>query len=450
MSQPEPPLDVSVAGLAPVRSAEPDRIESRAPTTPSATAAAAVPATATGHDHHARFLRPDTKLPALGTRYFLILCALYAIVLAVGVGLGWLIHAGVAGRAEARTIIVHDPARRDPLAPAAVFPWDEQPYPAFPIPPYAQHLKGVTIVLDPGHVGQSLVGKGADWKRGPTGLREQEPNLRVALALRDFLTAAGARVILTRTRDLPGTLPDAEDLADRARIANAASADLLVSIHHNAAGNEGANFTTIYYHDDGATSPASLDAARYLVQGIADGLRLDRSVPDPIRSDRSIYKSGGFGLLRHARVPAVLCESSFHTNREEEERLRDPIYNRREAYGMFLGIARWAQMGLPRVELVSPEDGSAVRGELLVFQLDDGLTRRDGKGPGATRLLEDSIRVELGGRRLSRETFDGPRGLLNVRIPMDAKPGNASLFVDFENLYGQHVLNPAIELRIRK
>lgn len=387
--------------------------------------------------------------PHRDTRHILIVCGLYAAVLGGGIGIGWLFHAGCAARPEPRTIIVHDPEKRYPLAAAEEFPWTEQPYPAFPIPPYAQHLKGVVVVLDPGHIGQSEKGRGADWKRGPTGLREQEPNLRVTQHLREFLVAAGARVILTRERDIPGTRSDAEDLADRARIANEAQADLLVSIHHNAADNAAANFTTVYFHSDANASPASLDAARYLVQGIGDALRLERHVPDPIRTDLTLYKNG-FGVLRQTRVPAVLCESSFHSNAEEEERLRDPVYNRREAYGMFLGIARWAQMGLPRVQLVSPEDGSAARGDTLVIQLDDGLTRRDGKGPGATRILPASLRIELDGRPLARESLDRPRGRLAVKIPPDAPTGEVTLFVDFENLYGQHVLHPVIELNIAR
>ena len=54
---------------------------------------------------------------------------------------------------------------------------------------YRPALLGRTLFLDPGHGGEDRV------NRGPTGdAIEADVNLRVGLALRDFLTAAGARV----------------------------------------------------------------------------------------------------------------------------------------------------------------------------------------------------------------------------------------------------------------
>ena len=54
----------------------------------------------------------------------------------------------------------------------------------FDPPPYTRHLKGFKICLDPGHGGQGHV---PDYKRGPTGVREAEVNLRVAFHLREML-----------------------------------------------------------------------------------------------------------------------------------------------------------------------------------------------------------------------------------------------------------------------
>ena len=56
-------------------------------------------------------------------------------------------------------------------------------------PAVAEHLRGVKIVLDPGHVGQR---ERDGFKVGPTGLREAVVNLAVAKYLREFLEAAGA------------------------------------------------------------------------------------------------------------------------------------------------------------------------------------------------------------------------------------------------------------------
>ena len=75
----------------------------------------------------------------------------------------------------------------------------EQQIPSYiEIPPHARHLKGFKICLDPGHGGQAHV---PDYKRGPTGLREAEVNLQVALYLREILQKVGVTVIMTRLDD---------------------------------------------------------------------------------------------------------------------------------------------------------------------------------------------------------------------------------------------------------
>src|SRR5436309_6879710 len=54
-------------------------------------------------------------------------------------------------------------------------------------------LRGRTIAVDPGHPPVGAM--------GPTGLREADANLGVALALQRILERAGARVVMTRTTD---------------------------------------------------------------------------------------------------------------------------------------------------------------------------------------------------------------------------------------------------------
>jgi hypothetical protein len=76
----------------------------------------------------------------------------------------------------------------------------------YPVPLYAKYLKGVRICLNPGHGGDAHQ---RGFKRGPTGVREAEMNLRVALFLRDLLEHVGAEVLMTRTEDVDFTLPAA-------------------------------------------------------------------------------------------------------------------------------------------------------------------------------------------------------------------------------------------------
>ncbi len=336
-------------------------------------------------------------------------------------------------------VILPDPG----VARGADYPWSRQAPPEFPIPPYAEHLRGVKITLDPGHGGRGDI---PGYKRGPTGLREAEVNLRVAMFLRDFLREVGAEVTLTRDSDRYLHKENSHDLRARAEVANRASADLFISIHHNAAGNPKANYSAVFYHGDADHSPASLCAARYLVAGLADALRLETQLPCPILSDENMYEEG-FGVLRAARGPALLTEASFYTHPEEETRLRDPVYNRREAYGLFLGLARWAHAGLPRIRLIEPADGVWKAGESIVIGLDDGLRGRGGWGKDRVRILQDSFSVKVNDAWTS---FSVDPALTRMTIaPPDVRSGAFRVRVDFENVFGQRVLNPEISLKAR-
>ncbi len=339
-----------------------------------------------------------------------------------------------------------------------------------PIPPYAEFLEGVKICLDPGHGGDAHK---RGYKRGGTGVREAEMNLRVAKYLRALLTEAGAEVLLTREEDVDLSL------ADRAAIANDWGADLFISLHHNAIGGKPqVNRTTVWYHNDVDYRPSNLDLARYLCYGLYDSIALPQITGIPLHSDQLMYDSG-FGILRHADVTAALCESSFFTNPEEEQRLRDPDYNLLEAHGLFIALAKYAAAGLPRAYLVEPEDavigsaaviprsasneesGSGAEQTIpsepgpvgrpgLVFELDDGLRARKSWGADRQMILTDSITVHLDGQRVPHAfSDDGERYLLTVSLPDDLAPGEHAVDVQFQNMNKSSVLNPHFAIDVR-
>jgi N-acetylmuramoyl-L-alanine amidase len=243
--------------------------------------------------------------------------------------------------------------------------------------------------------------------------------------------AAGAKVTLTREKDQELDIEDQVDLKQRADIANRQRADLLLSIHHNAADKPSVNYTTVFYHSSPEHSRASITAARYLLDGLSDALRLAQQADDAVLEDRDLTKSG-FAVLRQCFVPAVLTEASFHSNPDEEQRLGDSLYNRREAYGLFLGLARWARAGLPRVALQQCSGGMAL------VSVEDGL-------PGHNGIFPHSFDVRLDGKELPFK-FD-PAGR-KLSINLAGAKGRAKLYVDFETVLGQHVVHPLIELNI--
>ncbi len=303
----------------------------------------------------------------------------------------------------------------------------------YPIPPYAKFLAGVRICLDPGHGGDAHK---RGYKRGPTGVREAEVNLRVARYLRAFLTTAGAEVLLTREADVD--LP----LKDRAETANNWDADIFISLHHNAIDNKPhVNYTTVWYHADVDFRPSNLDLSRHLCQGLYDALALPQITDVPLKSDQLMYESG-FGVLRHAQVTAALTETSFFTNPDEEQRLRDPEYNLLEAYGLFLGLARYAAGGLPRAHLLGISEGN-----VLAFELDDGLRSRKAWGHERQMILSDSIAVRIDGID-APYIFENEGYLLSVPLPIGLEPGEHPVEVQFQNMYKHSVLNPHFAIEI--
>jgi N-acetylmuramoyl-L-alanine amidase len=87
-----------------------------------------------------------------------------------------------------------------------------------------QPSSALVVVLDAGHGGKFP----HDGAHGAHGLLEKNVVLAVAQKTKELLEAQGATVLLTRESDLDVSL------ADRARIANDAGADLFLSIHCNS------------------------------------------------------------------------------------------------------------------------------------------------------------------------------------------------------------------------
>ena len=299
------------------------------------------------------------------------------------------------------------------------------------LPPHARHLKGFKICLDPGHGGQSHV---PDYKRGPTGLREAEVNLRVAFHLREILQKTGAIVIMTRVDD------SYVSLSMRSQIANENGADFFISLHHNGIDNPKVNYTSTWYHGDADDARHSLDLARYIQQGVSDALQLPTSPASGLYSDKLVTASG-FGVLRLTECPAVLCEASFLSNPEEEARLRDDNYLRKEAYGYFLGIARYVEGGFPKGVLVDPQHESVVQTKTprLQIRVKDGLHERGAWMLKRQQVFTDTIRVKIDNVPVPSH-YDRGTDLITVAIAEPLSNGIHFVQTELVNYYGNHSL----------
>jgi len=296
------------------------------------------------------------------------------------------------------------------------------------IPLYARYLKGVKICLDPGHGGDAHKPR---YKRGPTDYREAVMNWRVANHLKGFLEQAGALVKLTRDGD------EFVSLKDRVRIANEWGADIFISMHHNAA-SPSVNRTGTWFHLQPDFQPSNLDLARYIQHGVADAIRLPGVDGVPLKSDQLMYDTG-FGVLRGLDMAACLCEASFFTNPYEEYRLKKDWYLKREAYGYFLGLARYAWGGLPRAILIHPAPGSSIveRNPLVKFRADTGYRNRKYWGSSKHWILSDSVMVKIDGEKIPAD-FDPKPGVISARVPESLSLGEHELEAGFRNHIGNY------------
>jgi N-acetylmuramoyl-L-alanine amidase len=193
-------------------------------------------------------------------------------------------------------------------------------------------LAGKVICLDPGHGGTAA---SDSFRVGPSGEREEWINLRVALALRELLEQRGAAVVMTRTEDVE--VP----LQARARAAVEAHAALFLSIHHNATADPEVNFPVVYYHGNASENRASVLLGRILLCQLAHALH-PRGTPVSLVSDHTIFPRAGTAVLRESYgIPGVIVEASFFTNADEERRLKDPAYNRREAEAYLRAVEKF-------------------------------------------------------------------------------------------------------------
>jgi len=300
------------------------------------------------------------------------------------------------------------------------------------IPPYARFLKGISICLDPGHGGQGHI---PGYKRGPTGLREAEINLKVAFYLKELLEQAEVTVVMTRIDD------SYVSLAKRSQIANENGVDFFISIHHNGLDNSPkTNYSSTWYHGDADESRTSLDLARYVHQGVTNALRLPNTTATGLYSDKLVVASG-FGVLRLTECPAIVCEASFYTNPEEEARLKNDEYLKREAYGYLLGIARYAEAGFPKGILLSPENESVIKTKTptIKIQVMDGIHERGVWILKRQQVFTNSIQIKIDNVIVPFQ-YDRDTDVITVDNLKPLSNGIHYIQTDLVNYYGNHSL----------
>jgi len=270
-------------------------------------------------------------------------------------------------------VVVHGTPRPVPSVPAKgpEIQTVARPRPAPAEPPAVgaatKPSRPFTVVLDPGHGGRD---PGA---QGVNGVWEKDVVLAVARAAERRLVAAGYQVILTRDRDVFVSLDQ------RATRANAARADLFVSLHANASPNAPTSGIETYYlsnsNDRATIRLAGMENHLERMAGervtaadvswilsdmiqnykVTESLSFARQIQDGLTGQlRAQYrdvrdlgvKPGPFYVLVGAGMPAVLVELAFLTNEDEARRLAGAAYQEALADGLSRGIQQFAEHGM--------------------------------------------------------------------------------------------------------
>lgn len=220
-----------------------------------------------------------------------------------------------------------------------------------------------TVFIDAGHGGR-------DPGTSHNKVLERLVTLDVAMTLGRLLEANGLEVVYSRTRDT------AVSLSERTRRANAARADLFVSVHVNASGDPRVSGVETYYLDLASNPQAARVAAlenagsdRRLgdMQNMLADVMLNARVEESRRLAGDIQrlsmfrlkrreftvrnngvKAAPFHVLLGAQMPAVLVELGYCTNPAEARNLADPKYRHALAEGLAEGILAYKDRLLKR------------------------------------------------------------------------------------------------------
>ncbi len=203
-------------------------------------------------------------------------------------------------------------------------------------------LKVRRVVIDAGHGGHDTGAIGLN------GTREKDVALAIALKLAAKLRATGLEVVLTRDDD------SFVKLEDRTAIANQHKGDLFISVHCNAAPSRALRGIETYTLNtssnrysirlaarENATTERGVGDLQYILADLATKANTGESTRLAERVQRSLVRdlSGAhknirdlgtkealFFVLLGAKMPAILVETSFISNPEEEARLADDAY----------------------------------------------------------------------------------------------------------------------------
>ena len=181
-------------------------------------------------------------------------------------------------------------------------------------------LTGKLVIVDPGHGSQASGVNG-------NGLDESAVVYDIASRVEGRLAATGGIAFLTRGPD--GGLDEVE----RAHFANAAGADLVISLHLDAHTSTHASGVATYYYGNDRYGHHSSVGQRF-----AELVQAEIVARTDLRDCHTHAKT--WDLLRRTRMPCVRIEAGYLTNPGDAARLADAEFRDTLAEAIVAAVAR--------------------------------------------------------------------------------------------------------------
>jgi N-acetylmuramoyl-L-alanine amidase len=201
-----------------------------------------------------------------------------------------------------------------------------------------------TIILDPGHGGKDPGNQ--EGRR-----QEKQYTLQLAKDVRDLLTKAGFKVLLTRNSDTY-IVPESRPLIARQR-----GADLLVSLHFNSADGPGGSAVRgaeVYCltaanaystNDRGELGRREwLAGNRNDTRNLQLAYQIQKALVEKAGSEDRGVKRARFAVLKYAEMPAVLVEAAFMTNPGDARKIYDTAQRRALAQAIVDGVQAYKRL----------------------------------------------------------------------------------------------------------
>lgn len=188
----------------------------------------------------------------------------------------------------------------------------------------------IKVALDDGH-GNNTSGKRTPLFEDGSFMRENEFN--------DFVVNVTGKILEKRGINVIYTSPEKTDtsLATRVKRANDQNADIFVSVHANAFGsgwNDANGFETFVKSFE---EKNTMKLAEYIQKECVKSTGLN---------DRGIKKSDDLYVLNATKMPSVLVECGFMTNKKEAQLLKSMLYRYTCSKAIAKGILKYFNIEL--------------------------------------------------------------------------------------------------------